>query len=163
LRTVLLLGAAATLVACSDGLPSPIVEGRSGSELRDQGCDWTLIRSTNTTGVDLQFESVGRSGSRSIWPAGSDDPLWLTATIPCVDARTIVFGGVDARADSVAMIRSDGERFEPELFDVGDRDWQAVLGELPARWLAGDRLEIEIVASADGDELARTTLRGWSG
>ena len=162
MRTTLLLGAAAAGAACSTGLPEPIVEGRSGGELRDQGCDWTLAPSTSSTGVDLQSESVGSIEKSGVWPTDSDDPLWLTATIPCADARTIVFGGVDAQADSVVMIRSDGERFEPELFDVEDRSWHAVLGELPAQWLAGEPFRIEIVALFDGDELARGTLRGWS-
>ncbi len=158
----LLVGAAAIVMACSDGLPAPIIEGRSGGELRDEGCDWSLVPSTNTTGVDLQFERLGGSGSSSVWPQNSDDPVWLTATIPCVDARTIVFGGVDERTDSVVMIRHDGERFEPELFEVEDRSWNAVLGELPPHWLVDGDFDIEIVASVNGEELGRTTLRGWT-
>ncbi len=164
LRSVVMAGAAAWLVACSNGVPDPIIEGRLGGPLVDEGCDWTLAPSTTTTGVEFSVDrGSGSSAGAAVWPRGSDDPVWVSATIGCVDAPTMLFGGVDERADSVVVVHSDGREFVPDLLEVDDRSWSAVVGEFPPGWFAEGIFNIDIVAYGDGRELARDNLRGFTG
>jgi len=162
LRPVLVAGVSALLVACSNGLPEPVAEGRVGEALRDEGCDGSLIASVNTTGVELLHETAGGSGSASVSPRGSDDPVWVAATIPCVDAPMMLFGGVDERADAVVVVRSDGAGFLPDLLELDDRSWRAVLGDFPPGWFVDGGFDMEVVAYADGEELGRDRVRGYT-
>jgi len=153
------VSAAVFLGACSSAEPlSPIATGSArGGEFADGFYNWELRPSrANTRGVDLYVPGVGISSlTVSVYADGPDDAAWVIIAHPAVDAANVVIGGARADVDEVILMLDDGTEVSMEFFDVEGRSWNAVMAELPRKWMASGGFSWEAVAFKDGVEVSR--------
>jgi len=76
-------------------------------------------------------------------------------THPAVDAVNVAVGGARGDVDEVIIVLGDGTEVPMEFFDVEGKSWNAVMAELPWKWVASGGLTWEAVAFRDGNEISQ--------
>jgi hypothetical protein len=110
--------------------------------------------------VSFNATNDTRMSSASASRQGPDDHLWFVAATMGDGAPVIVFGGAAPGVDEVVLIDAQGIQVSLDLAPAQDLDWSVAVQELPAEWAASPPPALDVVALADGSEIARETLPG---
>lgn len=147
------------------GEPRVLAEGTVewGAGQPAEHFDWNLAEIAGFThAVTFNTTSTDRLSTRSAARQGPDDDLWFTAASLGGGAPVMVFGGAARDVERVVLVDTAGAQLELDLESVPDRDWRVAVAQLPAGWPDPAAPALDVVALADGAEVAREPLPGLS-